>query len=1164
MINLDLTIDGVTRRHPRGHLLIIDSTYDPEERRVELNVGCLLTMHSITEEIGTLSSHTVFPLTSENNFRDLTAAIASEGYFIWQKSDGTIEKRHFFGNDGLGSNKEPAEWVSIRDYTALASSPLGQGLVVPDTIYVTYSWAVENNEQEDRDEAGNVYDENFTESTYWLEHPANLKRVQTICTTNAGGIRNCRQVSINDAKRTFSVTKSENNRTVYGGPGGSTSEENSLTEGPAVELLGGYFAELYSWRLARADGVDDGIPLEGLQNVTQARNEKIYEYGPGGEVIRTVERQYKNVVGAMTQNDWRAGGAEDVLDFDPENPPAGVVRGFLTELPLDTMYLQAQITTEWEYFDDRTVETKTTLKSSAQCNGVGIYPPTGERILQNIDADNNGIETYQRRTSRGGLLNPDQPGRNPGGVSTRTSSAVYVEEDGLFYPTTAGEIKYRTTVPFTNPLDTEGQARERASFFAKNTRKMIEGDAAGVRVAETMRPSIFDYYPGMPFSFWDEAENVLLKLRMNGTSWAVNNEEAVFTSDGIFIGQSNGVVVPGNNVNTHLQSQPYLEPAVIDETRVTTGRDRADVVEYIALDIPIHIKSLTGNGDDGFGIVTNWDTPIEVIFPHNLGIKVSGEKVSGDAVLLEVDGFGSLPEGADGSLLTSTATVIIPDLFDDSLARQPDETFIVSTGAPSPNQIHDVTVFAKPADTIHDVTVGAAPPDQIFAVKAIKTWDVSAAELPFVVTVFAKPADQIFDVFSSAVPADQVFDVTRGPDLPNQILDVQTITKHDVTVSFAVADKVFFVELGPEPAPTPDVIHIVSVGGQDAPQPATPDEIFAVTEGSAFPDRLWRVKVITEHEVFTAEPPFMVSVGPETPDQIFEVVASADPATQTFDVTTFAVPANQVFEVLSIVEHEVEAFAAPESYIVGDSVAPDYLVTGHGFSLTSNPTIDLAVGQRVFFNIQTNSFDMVIDDTLTTGSSDPSSFNANVTNNGGSSGFVTAQFMTPGTYYYRSTTDTRVAGQILVTNSAAPAADVIFSVTVSAEAPDQIFAVEVSAEPADQVFSVEVAAAPVTYTVTNQIGDYIFNGAGFTNDLDPTLNLNVNQTYFFNVNASGHPFWIKDTPSTGAGNTSEAWADVLTNNGADIGTVAVQFNTPGTYSYNCEFHSSMVGQIIVT
>ena len=88
-------------------------------------------------------------------------------------------------------------------------------------------------------------------------------------------------------------------------------------------------------------------------------------------------------------------------------------------------------------------------------------------------------------------------------------------------------------------------------------------------------------------------------------------------------------------------------------------------------------------------------------------------------------------------------------------------------------------------------------------------------------------------------------------------------------------------------------------------------------------------------------------------------------------------------------------------------------------------------------------------------------------------------------------------------------------------------------------------------------------GIGFTQaTLNPPLYLNRGQNYRFNVNASGHPFYLKDTPGTGTGNL---FVDGVTGNGAEVGVVTfkVPFNAPNTLYYQCSNHGSMLGSIIV-
>jgi len=99
---------------------------------------------------------------------------------------------------------------------------------------------------------------------------------------------------------------------------------------------------------------------------------------------------------------------------------------------------------------------------------------------------------------------------------------------------------------------------------------------------------------------------------------------------------------------------------------------------------------------------------------------------------------------------------------------------------------------------------------------------------------------------------------------------------------------------------------------------------------------------------------------------------------------------------------------------------------------------------------------------------------------------------------------------------------------------------------------------PNTFNVTaSGFSNYLINGQS-----DPTLSLTEGETYTFNVNATGHPFWIKTVSSTGTGN---AYSSGVTNNGTASGTITfvVPYDAPSTLYYNCQFHSSMAGTINV-
>ena len=74
------------------------------------------------------------------------------------------------------------------------------------------------------------------------------------------------------------------------------------------------------------------------------------------------------------------------------------------------------------------------------------------------------------------------------------------------------------------------------------------------------------------------------------------------------------------------------------------------------------------------------------------------------------------------------------------------------------------------------------------------------------------------------------------------------------------------------------------------------------------------------------------------------------------------------------------------------------------------------------------------------------------------------------------------------------------------------------------------------------------------------MSINVGDTVNFSVNASGHPFWVKNSATTGTGDAATG----VTNNGSQNGTVSFVPTTAGTFYYICQYHGGMVGTITVS
>ena len=112
---------------------------------------------------------------------------------------------------------------------------------------------------------------------------------------------------------------------------------------------------------------------------------------------------------------------------------------------------------------------------------------------------------------------------------------------------------------------------------------------------------------------------------------------------------------------------------------------------------------------------------------------------------------------------------------------------------------------------------------------------------------------------------------------------------------------------------------------------------------------------------------------------------------------------------------------------------------------------------------------------------------------------------------------------------------------------------------------VPIASQTITVTASGS-SDYVISGTDrdttHSSVNDPAVTTWVGDTITFQVNASGHPFYIKTAATTGTGDQVSTG---VTGQGAEVGNVVWNTTgvTPGTYYYQCSAHGGMGGQIIV-
>ena len=120
----------------------------------------------------------------------------------------------------------------------------------------------------------------------------------------------------------------------------------------------------------------------------------------------------------------------------------------------------------------------------------------------------------------------------------------------------------------------------------------------------------------------------------------------------------------------------------------------------------------------------------------------------------------------------------------------------------------------------------------------------------------------------------------------------------------------------------------------------------------------------------------------------------------------------------------------------------------------------------------------------------------------------------------------------------------------------------------DQTYQALFELIPVSYSISVSAqgsANYILTGDdanGSVSGNDPSVSLKVGDTFNFNVNAQGHPFYLIKTSDGGVGSSN--LIDGVSNNGAESATVSWTPTEAGTYYYICEYHPSMLGTITVT
>lgn len=358
LLDLEDPETSVVTRHPRGYLYVIAGGYSAESGSLELNIGCRLTLAALTEEVEEILPLVPVPLELERqDFANCAASFASAGQCLYQDNQGVLQVVTFFDGD-VNDTAAPGEWTSVLGVTALSAAPMLGGSAIPDTLLLSYQvpqGAIGSNELE-------KIDETVTDSYYFLNYPTTLfTRIATglsdisgtsSSSTGTGATSGCGNspgepagnpdlITCNEGYRTeqepaiVPAQSQEISRTYYSGPASQSEKSTTQKWGPAVELNGQYFSDLfaycrYTWATRCLPNGTCGF--DGMEQVLQSYTESYNYYGPSGEVVQNVQDSYLNILSAAQPFDWRAGVVDGIpKEFRPINYINGTTQSYIRQ-----------------------------------------------------------------------------------------------------------------------------------------------------------------------------------------------------------------------------------------------------------------------------------------------------------------------------------------------------------------------------------------------------------------------------------------------------------------------------------------------------------------------------------------------------------------------------------------------------------------------------------------------------------------------------------------------------------------------------------------------------------------------------------------------------------------------------------------------------------------
>ena len=323
-------------------------------------------------------------------------------------------------------------------------------------------------------------------------------------------------------------------------------------------------------------------------------------------------------------------------------------------------------------------------KSYSSYTSAGIYLGYANKTTQ-WDAKDGVLSERTTWTTgdQGRPLAPESSGApsiptKEGSTTITLRSSGYVED----LPG-AGPFVQQESMPV--PLYQEaGDVAATVSEYSKYLKRFMLGDFYGTTIQEGVRIEVYqNWTPNMPFRYVDPFNDKISAMRMDATTWTVDNSGSVFSTNGIWIGDSNGSLGISPNVQG-VENAPT--PGFADTTGLpypaqnVSGTGGGGAGSTLTRNVVIQNETYIDFGDyvETFevfvGKTIEMDLTIQgvgqvISFPVNNILNnitevmyVRGEVVTaGDTI--DATNNGGIPAAQGDTLLTDDFTIVTEDLF---------------------------------------------------------------------------------------------------------------------------------------------------------------------------------------------------------------------------------------------------------------------------------------------------------------------------------------------------------------------------------------------------------------------------------------------------------------------------------------------------------------------